>query len=88
MSQTIFKYPLIVDGNQKVLMPKGAKIISLQTQNDVPCIWAIVDTDSEIEERHFKTVATGGNIRNNFAQYIGTYLLNNGNFVGHVFECT
>ena len=43
----IFKYELKVSDIQFVSMPKGAKLLKVQTQRATPCIWALVDPDKE-----------------------------------------
>jgi hypothetical protein len=68
-----------------IMMPKGAKILTVQMQNDTPYMWAIVDVDAELEERVFEIHGTGHNIRNiDEHEYIGTYIDNP--FVWHLFE--
>jgi len=44
------------DGKFSLLMPKGAEILTLQTdeKNNHPSIWALVDPDREKEERFFE----------------------------------
>ena len=63
----IYKYRIEVTDDQNIEMPVGAKILTVQTQNGVPCIWAMVDPNAEKERVHirvhgiqFKT-ATGWN---------------------------
>lgn len=93
MSLSIWKFPLKVTDYQKISLPKGAEILSVQSQNQFPCIWAIVDSavDAETEEREFEVFGTGHPYYNNvhFGQehkFIGTFQLNGGAFVGHLFE--
>lgn len=56
---TVHKYT-ISQGNFKVRLPLGAKIISVHTQDNVICIWAEVETlASTTEERSFEVFGTG-----------------------------
>lgn len=55
----IYKYPLKLEVVQKVEMPEDAKILSAQLQNGVLCIWALVSTDRELEDRTIHTIGTG-----------------------------
>jgi len=71
---------------QIVLMPIGAKILCLQIQNDIPCVWAVVDTSVGHEGRVFSTYGTGHETPKYPGIYIGTYQLHNGALVFHVFE--
>lgn len=84
--QVIYKYPLEVTGSQSISMPKGAKVLCVQVQRDVPCLWAIVDLANEVNLRRFRIWGTGHPVDESDLRYIGTFQLNEGGFVGHVFE--
>ena len=78
----IYKYEL-KEGS--VEMPIGAKILTIQTQNNRPYIWALVDIDVECEFRNFAIVGTGHDFpeADDFT-YINT--IQDGPFVWHIFE--
>lgn len=66
----IYKYRIEVTDDQNIEMPVGAKILTVQTQNGVPCILLsrCADMDKErkierIKERGFKVVTLGKHIR-------------------------
>ena len=94
----IYKYPLEVKDYQVVTMPKNAQILTVQAQREKPCIWALVDTDNEPEERYFRMAGpekryfrmagTGHPIRlkDKLLRYIGTFQLMGGDLIFHVFE--
>ena len=84
----IYKYQLEITDRQYVTMPVGAEILSVQTQFDKPTIWALIDKDEELEERHFRIIGTGHNFTEFEKIYIGTFQTNEGQFVGHLFEIT
>ena len=87
--RTIYKYRLQFEEIQSIEMPKNASILCIQTdkKNNAPHIWALVETENEIEERQFKLYGTGAKINNTKTEiYIGTFQYQNGSFVGHVFE--
>lgn len=86
--KTIYKYELKEDtcDVQVVKMPIDSKILSIQLQCGKLCIWAFVDTKRENEERHFYIIGTGYPAPDNPSEYIGTFQLLGGSFVGHVFE--
>ena len=94
MKKTIWKFSTIEHGfNNKfsIFMPKGALILTLQTdeKNNHPTIWALVDPEQEKEERFFELFGTGNEIHEDMGIeriYIGTYQYQNGDFVGHIFE--
>jgi hypothetical protein len=86
MSQ-IWKWELeVTDRPQVISMPVGAKIRVVQTQHEVPCIWAEVDPAAPTEDRTFFIVGTGHDFDLDNRQYWGSSQLLNGWFVGHVFE--
>ena len=78
---TIWKYELAIQETCEVIMPIGAKILSLQTQNDIPNIWVEVDDSVQTETRTFKTYGTGHKINDITQKYIGTYVLHIGTYV-------
>jgi hypothetical protein len=84
----IFKYPFSVSDKIEINMPSEAEILSVQVQDEVPCIWAIVNTDSKIKIHTFFIYGTGQNVLgwDNGMNYIGTFQLFGGKFVGHLFD--
>jgi hypothetical protein len=87
MNKRIYKYQITVDDVAHVAMPEEAQILTVQTQDDQPFIWALVDADAEPEERTFFIVGTG-NPFPDYADYdyIGTFQQANGLLVWHLFE--
>jgi hypothetical protein len=70
-------------------MPKGAKILCVQMQGVTPCLWAEVDTASDVEQRAIDIYGTGHPLphyMNEHHHYIGT--VQQGGFVWHVYEYT
>lgn len=87
MSKIIYKYPLQVQDKQTIKLPSGYKILTVQVQDGIPCLWAMVDTSIDCVEVNIITHGTGNGIfGNEELRYIGTYQLNNGVLVFHVFE--
>lgn len=84
---TIWKYRLTTTDTQYAEMPKGAKILAVQMQNEVPCLWALVDPDQPKMKVKIAIFGTGHPIDERWGlKYIGTYQLNGGLLVFHVFE--
>jgi len=71
--KSIYKYR-IPSTRCSMRLPKDATILSFQTQNGVPVVWAIIDTLEEItEERNFRLLGTGRPIPEDVElNYIGT----------------
>lgn len=90
MDQTIWKYPLRVKETETFLMPRGAEILTIQVQNETPCIWALVDPNETYQdERKFEIHGTGNPILLNDStkrKYIGSFQLMEGQLVFHLFE--
>ena len=85
MAERIFKYELEVKSEFTLELPRGAKILHAEVQKGKPCIWAKVNPKAQPEKRRFTFTATG----DDFAfggRYVGTFLLQGGSFVVHLFE--
>lgn len=84
----VFKYPLEIKDEVSVPMPLGAKILTVQSLNNKPCIWAAVDPSTTyMEMRKFRIAGTGHPIADSTVDgYIGTVQLHGGMLVFHVFE--
>lgn len=68
-------------------MPVGAKILTVQVQNGIPCMWAMVDPDASTEEVTIRVHGTGHPICDSAKlEYIGTFQIYGGGLVFHVFK--
>ena len=88
MNSTIWKYPLKVTDEQIINLPIGSEYLSVQVQNGTPCLWAKVNPQENVIIRvKIVTVGTGhpADHVNEYMQFLGTYQLFDGEFVGHVF---
>lgn len=89
MRRTIWKYPLKITDYQLVDMPVYAEILSVHNQNDIPCIWALVNPEEETEPRHFEIFGTGNPISVDMGierRFIGTFFSYDDELVWHLFE--
>lgn len=86
--KTIWKFPLAVDVFQKIDMPKGAEVLTVQPQGDRACIWAMLDPTADTTRRGFWIFGTGhdieGEVLERMGRYVGTFQIRG--FVWHVFE--
>lgn len=80
----IWKYPL--DPISQISMPVQAKILAVQEQCGRPCLWALVNVSNPKETRYFAIRGTGHSLPDDPGNYIGTFQLEGGAFVFHVFE--
>jgi hypothetical protein len=70
--KTIWKYLLKEDNDQSIDLPIGAKILSVQFQNDSLYLWAIVDDEADTERRVVAIIGTGQKCWCADWEYLGT----------------
>jgi len=70
--------------NTTIQMPMDAQILTVQKQDGEPTIWAMVNTENELETRNFTMVGTGNSFDDKDMKYIGTF--QDSPFVWHLFE--
>jgi len=80
----VWKFSLPATGTFELEMPVGARVLAVQTQNHSPFMWALVDPDAPKEQRRFRIVGTGHPAHDE--PYLGTFQLQGGSFVFHLFE--
>lgn len=91
MSRKIFKYQIpkleCEYGWITIEMPEDAEVISVQTQNGIGCIWAIVNEYNPGENKLFYVAGTGQELPLiEDLKFIGTF--QQSNFAWHLFERT
>lgn len=94
--ETIYKYQLSVVDFQMIDLPKGAEILSVQTQpptygdkSDQLFMWVKIDTTNELEPRRIRIFGTGHPMEyEHELNFIGTVQMNNYSLVWHIFENT
>ena len=83
---TIHKYALEETDDQTILMPKGAKILSVGAQRNLMCLWALVNDKAPMEGHRIYIVGTGHPashvVRSTF---LGTVMLHNAELIFQVF---
>lgn len=86
MTKNIFKYPLEITDEQTIEMPVNARILTVKTQGNQICLWALVTPDHTLEKRKIRIYGTGHPVDMENIIYIGTTMTEGENFVWHVFE--
>jgi len=87
MKKTIWKFLLEVKDTQIIEMPKKAELLTVQMQNGIACLWAMVDPNEETERRLIEIIGTGNPVEMGIERkYIATFQLHEGQLVFHVFE--
>ncbi len=80
----IFKYH-VSEPEQHLLLPTGAKVLTVTTQYGEPVMYALVDPNAPTEERTFRCIPTGKEFDPAGLTYIDTFTVE-GNLVFHCFE--
>lgn len=82
----IWKYTLEITDKQSICMPEVSIMLDVRLQNGSPCLWVRVDPSSPYVFKEFITHVTGQDVPHETGNHIGTYQLNGGSLVFHVFE--
>lgn len=87
--KTIFKYGLEFTDSQTLLLPEGAKILSVGNQMEKLCLWALLDPAQSPKARTFRIYGTGHPVpQDGTGYFLGTVQFGGGTLVMHVFEVT
>lgn len=89
MNKSIWKYQLKALDWQEVEMPAEAEILTVQNQNEVACLWALVNPNGDkAEKRQIEIFGTGHPVPCDMGvsrKYISTFQIESG-LVFHAFE--
>jgi len=87
MARRIFKYPLKVTDRQHIAMPLNTELLGVQVQHGQPVLYAIVNDARAKHNYEIITVGTGQELPAGLEadDYVGTYQLEGGDLVFHVF---
>lgn len=87
--KTIWKFRLGAMGYERISMPAGAQLLTVQMQGSEPQLWAVVDTSTPaVEQRTIAIFGTGHPLPVGLGQYLGTIQLHGGSLIFHAFEVT
>ncbi len=81
--RTIWKYPIDTTSCREIEMSLNAEILCVQLQDNIPTLWALVETEEPKRIFYILTYYTGSYWIDKKGQYIGTYQL--AGLVHHVF---
>jgi hypothetical protein len=83
----IWKTELQMSPRTSVLLPRAARVLCVQTQNERPCVWFEFDEERYgVDEITFFIATTGSQFNMPLeAKYLGSFQLSGGTFVGHVY---
>lgn len=83
---TIYKYKLLIEDEQIINLPIKSQILCVQVQRGQPCLWVKLNPTEKLAPRVIYTHGTGHEVGEQAYNYIGTYQLNDGMLVFHVFD--
>jgi hypothetical protein len=83
--QRVYKYA-VESGRFKHLMTDRVDMLDVQLQHGDPQLWALVDVSATPQWRHFVTVGTGWEIPERIVGHVGSFQVEGGALVFHVFE--
>lgn len=84
MSATIWKYPLDLKTEQKLSLPRDAQVLSVQAQENVITLWALVNPNVAATRKTIYMFTDGQKLdAAGQLLYLGT--VQTGEFVWHVF---
>ncbi len=86
MSNTIWKFALKIAGQQRLQLPAESVILNLQTQGNIPHLWAKVDPEAPLVYRRIFMCGTGHEVPETAGAFIGSFTQYSENFVFHVFD--
>lgn len=85
-TKTIWKFPIPMLDTFPLVMPENSTILSIQTQHDEAQLWALVNPKNPVGVRNFQLIGTGHLFSEVDLYFVGTFQLQDGTFVGHLFE--
>lgn len=82
--ERIFKYPVPMEAEPVIKMPRGARVLTVQAQYGLAHLWVVGDDEAELEDHKFHLRGTG-QVLGEVGAYIGTVQVGMGNQVYHLF---
>jgi hypothetical protein len=88
MYLVIHKQILDLTQRQTLSIPRNAEILSIQNQNENIYLWYICNPDNKLISRTFLLFGTGEREipEDKIIGYLDTVIMQNNNFVWHIFE--
>lgn len=85
--KAVWKYNIELTDTNKFDMPLRTEILHVECQGGDAVMWALVNLNEKLTEwREFIVVETGRAIDARSCEYVGTFQLSAGTYIGHIFE--
>lgn len=73
-------------GEDIIEMPYGALLRCVALQGGQPRLWAEIDDELMRARRVLRTIGTGQYVNGDLGEYVGTYQLQDGDIIAHVYD--
>ena len=84
---TIWKFNLEITDEQVLEMPVGSRLLKVDMQQEVPCLWAAVNPEAQKQPVKIRVIGTGHQIPDyKYLTHIDTFQMAGGSLVWHVFQ--
>jgi hypothetical protein len=85
---TVHKFQFKIADEFTIEMPRSAELLHVALQHDVPCVWALVNTDAPMTKRKFRLAGTGHplGVRTYQDVHVGSFFQADGLLVWHLFD--
>lgn len=86
MKLTVYKYPISINDEQEIQMPRDSQILCVKNQYEGPVLYAKVNPSNRLVSRTIYCRGTGHSADGlEYADWIDTVMFANGNLVFHFF---
>jgi hypothetical protein len=87
-NRVIWRFPFVINDSVMVLMPKGARVLSVEMVREQPSVYAVVDPDAPPAEVRFRLFGTGHvHSPTDFpSTFVGTFQIPEAALVFHLFQ--
>jgi hypothetical protein len=83
---TVYKYTFDITDTQKLRIHADCEFLRVDVQHDIPCLWAMVNTNKPIIDYDILIVGTGHEVKSwETLKHIGSFQ-HKDRFVWHVFH--
>lgn len=82
---TVHKFQFQIEDEFTIEMPRGAQLLHVALQHDVPCVWAVVITTEPMVKRRFRLAGTG-HLLDYTGNPVGSFFQADGALVWHLFD--
>ena len=86
MSRKVYKYPVVMENRFTLALPEKAEVLSVGVQFGQPQVWVFLDPNAPKVVRTFMVASTGYPVEEPNVKFIGTFQLEGGALIFHLFE--